>query len=58
MSFDPSIDATLPKVLAPDAAAIKAARNSLPGKLLGRITAILAAAVWFSGSLSWPRREW
>jgi len=49
MGLDPSIDAAFPQVLAPDAAAVKAIRNSLPGKLLGRTTAILAAAVLVLG---------
>jgi hypothetical protein len=49
MSLDPFIDAALPKVLALDATAVKAIRNSLSGKLLGRTTAILAAAVLVLG---------
>jgi hypothetical protein len=49
MSLDSSIGAALPKVPALDAAAVKAVRNSLPGKLLGRTAAMLAAAVLVLG---------
>jgi hypothetical protein len=45
MALDPTIGVTLPRLPALDAAAIRAVRNSLPGKLLGRTAAILAAAV-------------
>jgi NACHT domain len=49
MSLNTSIGAALPKVTALDAAAVKAVRNSLPGKLLGRTAAILAGAVLVLG---------
>jgi hypothetical protein len=39
---DPSISTALPRIPGLDAAAVKAVRNSLPGKLLGRTAAILA----------------
>jgi hypothetical protein len=49
MSLNPSLGAALPKVSALDAAAVKAVRNSLPGKLLGRTAVVLAAAVLVLG---------
>jgi hypothetical protein len=49
MTLDPSIGATLPRVPALDGAAIRAVRNSLSGKLLGRTAAILAAVVLVLG---------
>ena len=49
MGLDPFINTALPKVPALDAAAVRAVRNSLPGKLLGRTAAILAAGVLVLG---------
>src|SRR5215472_11555450 len=49
VSIDPAVSTTFPKIPGLDAAAVKAVRNSLPGKLLGRTAAILAATVLVLG---------
>ena len=50
MTPDPPISPALTRVPGLDAAAIKAVRDSLPGKLLGRTAAILATAVLVLGT--------
>jgi hypothetical protein len=49
MSLHPGLGVALPKVPGLDSASLKAVRTSLPGKLLGRTAAILAAAVLVLG---------
>jgi hypothetical protein len=49
MNPDPSASVIAPKISALDAAAIKAVRNSLPGKLLGRSAAFLSLVVLVLG---------